>query len=68
MNEICGNDEPAIRHQAGQLLKTFDEDQREKILKEANIPQIEINSETMVAMKVDLSIPWEKLNAMKRYI
>ena len=35
---------------------------------EANIPQIEINSETIVAMKVDLSIPCEKLNAMKRYV
>ena len=39
----------------------------ENILKLANIPPFEVDTETMVAMKVGLGIPLEKLKNISRY-
>ena len=48
------------------FMKTLSRDQRSQILKSAKISPIEIGAEEMVAMKVDLGIPWEKLKNMAR--
>ena len=66
LNEISGNKEAAVTHQTGNLLKMFDETQRQRILEDAKIPNVELDAQTMVAMKVDLSIPWERLKTMAR--
>ena len=57
---ICsGND--GTKKQAAHLIQSFGRGERGKILKLANILPSEVDAETMVAMKVDLGIPWEKL-------
>ena len=61
-----GSSEAAFSRQAGMLMKTLSKDQRSQILKSAKISPIEIGAEEMVAMKVDLGIPWEKLKNMAR--
>ena len=53
-------------HTTSRLLKSFEKDKREKILKEAGISHSSIMPETMVAMKADMGIPWEKLKVMSR--
>ena len=45
---------------AGNFVKSFNQDTRLNILKTGNIPPVEISPEHMVAMRVDLAIPWEK--------
>ena len=57
----------ASKLQAGKIIKSFGKQERAEIIKASNIPNIEIGKETMVAMKVDLGIPWEKLKTMSRY-
>ena len=62
---ICsGND--GTKKQAAHLIQSFGRDKRENILKLANILPFEVDAETMVAMKVDLGIPWEKLKNISR--
>ena len=62
---ICsGNDGTKI--QATHLIQSFGKGERENILKLANILQSEVDAETMVSLKVDLSIPWEKLKNISR--
>ena len=57
---ICsGND--GTKNQAAHLIQSLGRGERGKILKLANILPSEVDAETMVAMKVDLGIPWEKL-------
>ena len=60
----CGKS--SLTSQVGSLLKGVKMEQRSEILKMANIKPMEINAEEMVAMKVDLGIPWEKLKLMAR--
>ena len=45
--------------QTSELLKSFEEEQRSKILQNANIPQAELSGEIMVAMKADMGVQWE---------
>ena len=62
---VCsGND--GTKKQAAHLIQSFGRGERENILKLANILQSEVDAETMVSMKVDLSIPWEKLKNISR--
>ena len=62
---ICsGND--GTKNQAAHLIQSFGQGKRENILKLANILPFEVDAETMVAMKVDLGIPWEKLKNISR--
>ena len=49
------------------ILKGFERKDRREILKTANITSVEISADAMVAMKVDMGIPWEKLKTMARY-
>ena len=53
--------------QAGKMIKSFGKQERAEIIKSSNIPNVEIGKEALVAMKVDLGIPWEKLKTMSRY-
>ena len=62
-----GSTEASVSIQAGKMVKFFDEETRSSILKEANISSVDICPETMIAMKVDMGIPWEKLKTMSRY-
>ena len=61
-----GSSEAAFNRQTGMFMKTLSRDQRSQILKSAKISPIEIGAEEMVAMKVDLGIPWEKLKNIAR--
>lgn len=60
----CGQSSLPI--QTGNLLKSIKKDQRLEILTKANISPIDISPEEMVAMKVDLGVPWEKIKNMAR--
>ena len=61
-----GSSEAAFNRQTGVFMKTLNRGQRSQILKSAEIIPIEIGAEEMVAMKVDLGIPWEKVKNMAR--
>ena len=67
LSTISGISNEAVSVQAGKLVKSFDQDTRLNILKIANIPPVEISPEHMIAMKVDLAIPWKKLKTISRY-
>ena len=47
--------------QTAKLVKSFQDEEKEAILKKAKIATPEITAEQMVAMKIDIGIPWEKL-------
>lgn len=55
---LCSG-ENGVPTQTAHFIKSFDVQERENILKMANIKSSELDAETMVAMKVDLGIPWE---------
>ena len=61
LSTISGSSNEAVSVQAGNCENSFDQGTRLNILKIGNIPPVEISPEHMVAMKVDLAIPWEKL-------
>ena len=63
-----GSNKEDILIQTSKLVKSFDEEARVTILRNANISPVEIDAETMVAMKVDMGIPWEKLKTMSRFV
>ena len=67
VQSTSGKSTAAVTKQAGKFVKTLGLEQREEILKQANIPSVEISEENLVAMKVDMGIPWEKLKTMSRF-
>ena len=52
--------------QTGLLVKSFDIQERKRILELAKIERSYINAENLVAMKADLGMPWDKMKAMSR--
>ena len=62
-----GDSNQAFEAQTSSFVKSLDEEQRQNILKEANITSAKISEDMMVAMKVDMRVPWEKLKTMSRY-
>ena len=66
LNNASGNAEKASVVQTSKLLKSFEEDHRKNILMKAGILAADIAPEEMVAMKVDMGIPWEKVKCMAR--
>ena len=62
----AGSSNNSLELQTGKLLKSFGDEEQRKIVVEANISPVEIDAEQMVAMKVDLGIPWEKPKTMSR--
>lgn len=67
LETISGSTKQSTIIQAGSLLKRFSQNDRNDILKQANIVSYEIDEESLVAMKVDMGIPWQKLKTMARY-
>ena len=47
-------------------MTSIDDDKRHDILEKAAIYPAVITPENMMAIKLDLGIPWEKLNCMPR--
>ena len=66
LNNTCGYAEKASVVQTSKLLKSFEEDHRKNILMKAGIVATDIAHEEMVAMKVHMGIPWEKVKCMVR--
>ena len=54
--------------QTGLLVKSFDIQERKRILELAKIERSYINAENLVAMKADLGMPWDKMKAMSRWL
>lgn len=67
IDTIAGSNIESLTRQTSALVKSFDEDERLRILKLGNIPPVIIDEESMVAMKADMGVPWEKLKTMARY-
>ncbi|XP_057308721.1 uncharacterized protein LOC130647029 [Hydractinia symbiolongicarpus] len=63
-----GKTKNVIIKQTGKVVKSFSSNDRQSILSNANNPQAEIDAESLVAMKVDMGIPWEKLKTMGRWL
>ena len=66
LNNTCGNTEKTSVVQTSKLLKSFEEDHRKNILMKAGIFVADITPKEMVAMKVDMGLPWEKVKCMAR--
>ena len=64
---VSGDNDSALSVQTSKLLKSFDQTDRKDILVQAGLVAPEIDAGKMVAMKVDLGIPWEKLKTMAKY-
>ena len=67
MRISTGTANTSVVEQTASLVKSFGENERQKILKKANISAAEITSEEMVALKANMGAPWEKLKTMSRY-
>ena len=65
LNNACRNAEKASVVQTSRLLKSFEEDHRKNILMKAGIVVADIAKE-LVAMKVDMGTPWEKVKRIAR--
>ena len=63
-----GASNEAKLEQTSKLLSSLDTIERQKLLSNAKIPTAEIPEEFMVALKVEMSIPWEKLKTMSRWV
>ena len=48
------------------MLKSYDDEEANKILKKANIGTVDLNAEEMIALKADMGIPWNKFKNMAR--
>ncbi|XP_065656336.1 uncharacterized protein LOC136081893 [Hydra vulgaris] len=49
------------------MLKSYDNDEANKILNKANIGRVDLNAEEMVALKADMGIPWNESKTMARF-
>lgn len=52
--------------QSAALVKSYSKNERAAILTEGNLGPHKISAEDMVALKIRLGIPWEKLKTMAR--
>jgi hypothetical protein len=68
MEIVSGTSTDAVCSQSSKLLKSFPSETREKILTNLNIEGVSISATKMVAMKADLSLPWEKLKNISRLL
>ena len=65
--EITSGTENVKRQQkqVGNLIKSYGEEERRKVLENAGISESEINEEELLSVKANLGIPWRKLFSMK---
>ena len=68
LGAVAGSSRESMMLQTGLLVKTFNLDERKNILEMAKIERSFIDAESVVAMKADLSMPWEKMKAMSRWL
>jgi len=61
-----GSTDGAIITQTSKLIRSMDFEKRKKILEMSKIASVELSEEILVAMKVNMGIPWEKLKTMSR--
>ena len=66
LNNACRNAKKASVVQTSRLLKSFEEDHRKNILMKAGIVVADIAPKELVAMKVDMGTPWEKVKRIAR--
>ena len=65
--QVAGGASPAKRQFEDEVLRTTPE-VRCQILKNAKICQETVSPEEVLAMKADLSIPWNKLRHLRRLV
>ena len=66
MKTSSGESTKSLVRQTASIIKSFAQEERNAILKKANISAVEITPEEMVALKSDMGIPWEKLKTVSR--
>ena len=66
LHNTSGHSEEASAIQTSKIVTSIEDEKRHDILEKAGIYAAVITPENMVAMKVDLGIPWEKLKCMAR--
>ena len=65
MTKVAGPSKKSINYQTSKLFETFDDIERQEILRKANIQPI-IEAQKMVAMKCQLGIPWGQLRGISQ--
>ena len=66
LQNTSGLSEEASATQTSKLVTSIEDEKRHDILQKAGISPAIITPESMMAMTVDLAIPWEKLKCMAR--
>ena len=66
LQNTSGHSEETSAIQTSKLVTSTEDEKRHNILEKAGISPGVITPENMVAKKVDLGIPWEKLKCMAR--
>ena len=66
LQNTSGHSEETSAIQTLKLVTSIEVEKRDNILEKAGISPAVITPENMVAKKVDLRIPWEKLKCMAR--
>ena len=66
LQNTSGHSEEASVIQTSKLVTSIEDEKRHDILGRTGISPAVITPENMVAMKVDLGIPWENLKCMAR--
>ena len=62
--QLCSGQSTSIV--TSKLLKSYPQVEREKILEDANISKVIISAESLVSLKADMGIPWQKNHTMSR--
>ncbi|XP_047130981.1 uncharacterized protein LOC124810322 [Hydra vulgaris] len=66
VNHTAGSSQESKICQTSVMLKSYDKDEANEMLKKANIETMDLNVEEMVALKAEMGIPWNKLKTMAR--
>ncbi|XP_065669741.1 uncharacterized protein LOC136088822 isoform X2 [Hydra vulgaris] len=67
-NHQVGNSNDSQIIQTAVMLKSFDDNQKSKLLESAKIGIVEYTAEELVAFKADEGIPWNKLKTLTRWL
>nr|XP_047126638.1 postreplication repair E3 ubiquitin-protein ligase RAD18-like [Hydra vulgaris] len=68
VNHTAGCSQESKICQTSVMLKSYDKDEANEMLKKANIGTMDLNAREMVALKADMGIPWNKLKTMARWL
>ncbi|XP_065665062.1 uncharacterized protein LOC105850185 isoform X2 [Hydra vulgaris] len=67
-NHQVGNSKDSLVVQTSVMLKSFDHNQKNKVLESAKIGVVEFSAEELVAFKANVGVPWNKLKTMTRWL